>query len=44
MSVEKILGIIIVGLLFVYGIFRAIVDFISMRNSAKRDNKDNEGD
>ena len=41
---EKIFGLIIAGLMFVYGIFRAIADFKSMRDSAKRDTKDNEGD
>ena len=41
---EKIFGLIIAGLVFVYGIFRAIADFMSMRDSAKRDTKDNEGD
>lgn len=40
----KIFGLIIAGLLFVYGIIRAIADFKSMRDSAKRDNRDNEGD
>lgn len=42
MSEEKILGIIIAGLLFVYGIFRAFVDFKSLRDSAKSDITDNE--
>lgn len=44
MCEEKIFGLIIAGLMFVYGIFRAIADLKSMRNSAKRDIKDNEGE
>ena len=41
---EKIFGLIIAGLMFVYGIFRSIADFKSLRDSAKRDKKDNGGD
>ena len=44
MCEEKIFGLIIAGLMFVYGIFRAIADIMSMRDSTKRDTKDSEGD
>lgn len=42
MSDEKIFCFIIVGLMFVYGIFHAIADFKSLRDSAKEDDKNNE--
>lgn len=42
MSDEKIFGLIIAGLMFVYGIFRAIGDFKSLRDSAKEYDKNNE--